>query len=115
MNAGDALAATIVTATASVIAALLATWQGRRAERSADSSRKIELAVTDFVDQLQEEREVLLDQIAALERRVTQLRADLDEAKEDLRAARDQLQEASHTIELREAEIIRLRRKVGFQ
>jgi chromosome segregation ATPase len=115
VNAGDALAATIVTATASVIAALLATWQGRRAERSAQSTKVIEVAVIDLVDQLQEEREVLADQVVGLERRVTELRAELEQAREDLRAARDQLREASHTIELREAEIIRLRRKVGFQ
>jgi uncharacterized protein YlxW (UPF0749 family) len=107
MNLSEgALAATVVTATSSVVAAVLATWQGRRAERSAKSTRVIEVGVTALVDQLQEERERLARQVAELEKRVAELRRELDEA-------RDELREAAHAVEVREAEVIRLKRLAG--
>ena len=97
----------------SALGALFGLYQARKADRSANTTRTIELGVTTLIDQYQEANEQLRDQThectercKALEAEVRVLKTQVDE----LRMVNDQL---ITTLDNKNATIIRLKRLVG--
>lgn len=113
MNGADVLIATVATFVATILTALISAWQARKADKSAKVTHVIETGVATLVDQLQEEREVLKDEVDEFRTKYREIERQFRQAKAELRQAREDLLEAMHVIELREAEIIRLKRISG--
>jgi septal ring factor EnvC (AmiA/AmiB activator) len=90
----------------SLVASLFAYLQARKADKSATFTKHIELGVTELVDQLQEEREVMREQIA-------DCRGDCARLERSIEQLTRKVSTLKTIIDNKDAEIIRLSRQAG--
>jgi len=90
----------------SLLGSMFGLYQARRADRSATTTKTIELGVKDLIDQYQERQAELKADVEECNQKVVVLETTLREVREKLRRAE------THIDNL-EAEIIRLKREAG--
>lgn len=103
----------IGTLVVSFLGALFGLYQARKADRSATTTRTIELGVQDLVNQYRERNEELLDEVHECTGKCRELEAKvsaLEAAGRNLQVVIDDLRTS---IDNKDAEIIRLRTKAG--
>lgn len=90
----------------SLLGSLFGLYQARKADRSASTTKTIELGVKDLIDQYQEQNKDLKDEVADCKSECATLRVELASVRVELaneKARRDDL----------EAEVIRLKIAAG--
>lgn len=97
----------------SALGSMFGLYQARKADRSAQFTRSIEVGVTSLVDQLQEEREELRKELAAARQRSTDLETQLRATEKEIRELRKQIQNLMTALDNQEAEIIGYKRRLG--
>lgn len=90
----------------SLVGSLFAFIQASRSNKSASTSRTIELGITQLIDQYQEANAALAAETAACKEECARLRGEI-------RVLRRQVEEFRTTIDNQEAEIIRLTSQRG--
>lgn len=90
----------------SLMGSLFGLYQARKADRSATTTKTIELGVKDLIDQYQERQQELKTDVEECNKKCAAVEAELNEVRAKLR-------QAETHIDNLEAEIIRLRRETG--
>jgi len=90
----------------SLLGSLFGLYQARRADRSATTTKTIELGVKDLIDQYQERQQELKADVEQCNAKCASLETELSEVRLKLRRAE------THIDNL-EAEVIRLKRETG--
>lgn len=93
----------VFTAGAGIVAAFVSLYGALRANKAASFSKHIELGVTELIDQLQEERQILQAEVVGL-------RAECSELRTEVRQLREQIVLFQKMVVDKDAEIVRLRK-----
>jgi predicted nucleic acid-binding Zn-ribbon protein len=95
------------------LGAIFGLYQARKADKSASTTKIVEIAVRDLVDQHQEDNKALRDQAATREVRVTALQAEVHALEDEVHELRSKVNSLERLVALRDEEIIHLRLSAG--
>lgn len=112
--------AVVVPLLAAVVAGAFALWQAKIADRrakdatsSANTTKTIELGVTDLINQYREANEELRDEIHELNNLRTSLESDMRVMRAEVNEVRNALEHCETEKDNLQAEIVRLKIKAG--
>jgi hypothetical protein len=106
-------AGVIVSGVVSVLASVIGYVNSRKADKSASTSRTIELGVKDLIDQYQEANEELRTEVTDCKGECAALRKENAALRAEVSAVKEERETMERRLDNLEAELIRLKRKAG--
>lgn len=97
----------------SAMGAIFGLYQARKADKSATTTKTIELGVKDLIDQYQETNKDLREQVVALKQEVAACKERESLVEAELHSIKDIVETLITKLDNKDAEIIGLKRRLG--